>query len=74
MVSRRSIDGLTEPAGEVRRGKLSGDLGGDTFTAGVYGVMIQHAKYPVGYGEFKTLRDTAAPSFAHGVCWGALAG
>ena len=34
------FDGLAEAAGEVRRGKLSGDLGGDNLTAGVYGVMV----------------------------------
>ena len=57
------VDGMFWPGGEVRRGKLSGDLGGDNFTAGVYGVMVQHAKYPVGYGEFKPLRDIAVPQF-----------
>ena len=34
------VDEMFWAAGEVRRGKLSGDLGGDNFTAGVYGVMV----------------------------------
>ena len=41
-------DGLAEAAGEVRRGKLSGDLGGDNFTAGVDGAKIQSRQVPGG--------------------------
>ena len=45
---------MLEAGGEVRRGKLSGygDFNARDST---------HAKYPVGYGEFKPQRDIAVP-------------
>ena len=47
------FDGLAGPGGEVRRENPSGTGGRPN--------RVQHASTPVGYGEFKPLREIAVP-------------
>ena len=49
------VGGLAVAGGEVRRGKPSG-------TVRKNAIIQNHASTPLGYGEFKALRATAAPS------------
>ena len=49
------VGGLAVAAGEVRRGNPSG-------TGRLEATIQNHASTPLGYGEFTTLRETAAPA------------
>ena len=49
------VGGLAEAAGKVRKGNPSGP-------GRLKAIIQNHASTPVGYGEFRTLRATAAPS------------
>ena len=54
-VSAGWVGGLAEAAGKVRKGKPSG-------TGRLEATIQNHASTPLGYGEFTTLRETAAPA------------
>ena len=57
----RSIGGLAVVTGEVRRGSPSG-YGRIPVTSVRIPIRVQnHASTPVGYGEFKSLREIAVP-------------
>ena len=57
------VGGLAEAAGKVRKGNPSG-------TGRLKAIVQNHASTPVGYGEFRTLRATAAPSTYGPGTWG----